>query len=198
MNRYVAFLCALGCSVPGLSAQSVRGNALIPRRPAFADSIPDARNAPIRLTVGDAEAEGAAWVRRSEPTFQPVTGGADHWVDSGSRECVAVESAGPIRAGDFVIGGEILRSTVGRQVRIWWEPMHPAESFSLVVRGARLSPAPDTLRYGNPGWAIGGSPSLGAVGPIFYASGFTFPSSGRWLLIATSGPDWGCFIVTTS
>jgi hypothetical protein len=66
------------------------------------------------------------------------------------------------------------------------------------VRGASLRPAGDTLRYTNTGWAIGGSPREGAFGPIFYASGIVFPSPGRWLLIATSGHDWGCFIVTAS
>jgi hypothetical protein len=169
---------------------------ILPLRPSFADSIPNAAHAPIRSSIADAEAEGAVWVRRTELTFQPATGGAEHWVDAAPRKCVRAGSGNLVRSGGILIGGEISGPPAGREVKIWWEPMHPAESFSLVVRGAKLGPASDTLRYANAGWAVGGSPKVGLTGPIFYASGIAFPSAGQWLLIATSGPDWGCFLLS--
>jgi hypothetical protein len=100
-----------------------------------------------------------------------------------------------MRSGEFLVGGELGGAVSAREIKVWWEPMHPATSFALVVRGTRLSPAGDSVRYLNEGWAIGGSPATGAVGPVFYASGIRIPSPGRWLLVATSGPDWGCFVV---
>ena len=185
-------LCASGL---GAQTPSMYMNILAPR-PAFADSLPNAATAPIRFDIATAEAEGAEWPKRAEPTFQPGSGDADHWTDPVPRRCTTAGSSNTVRSGDFVIGGDVNGAASGREVKIWWEPKHPAASFSLVVRGARLDPVVDTLRYVNSEWAVAGSPRVGLTGPIFYASGIAFPSPGQWLVIATSGPDWGCFVLT--
>ncbi len=194
--RALPALIGIAMCASELAAQtpSTYKNILQPR-PAFADSIPNAAHAPIRFAIKEAEAEGRNWPQRAEPTFQPTTGGAEHWNDSAPRQCVSGGSNNAVRSGDFVIGGDIHGAGSGREVKIWWEPKHPAASFSLVVRGARVGPVSDTLRYVNIDWAVGGSPKVGLTGPIFYASGIAFPSAGQWLLIATSGPDWGCFLL---
>lgn len=197
MMRRIYRLIGMVLAAHGLVAQAASSHPnLIPPRPVYADSLPDARLAPIRFTVADAEAEGARWPRRSEPSTQPPSGGVEQWTDATPARCSVGGTAMLIGSGDFRIGGNVNGAESGHQVKIWWEPKHPAESFSLVVRGARLGPVPDTLRYLQSGWAIGGSPRTGATGPDFYPSGIAFPSPGRWLLIATSGADWGCFVLT--
>jgi len=144
---------------------------ILPARPSFADSMPNAAHAPIRFSIADAETEGAAWPRRTEPTFQPASGGAEHWVDSAPRKCLPGGSGNQILSGDFLIGGDVPGASSGREVKIWWEPKHPAESFSLVVRGEKLGPASDTLRYANADWAVGGSSTRRALRSRQLASG---------------------------
>ena len=138
-----------------LSAQAPPRSAPIPARPPFADSLPSAADSAIRLTITDAEAEGARWVRRGEPTFQPAGHGAEHWAEPVRRACVPASTA---RSGEFLIGGDGGAIGAHHETKIWWEPMHPAQSFSLIVRGVSLESTRDTLRYVNTGWAIGGSP----------------------------------------
>lgn len=31
-------------------------------------------------------------------------------------------------------------------------------------------------------------------GPMFYATASTFPTPGRWMVIATAGANWGCYV----
>jgi len=39
-----------------------------------------------------------------------------------------------------------------------------------------------------------GPPPRSPKGPFEFLSGITFPGSGRWVLVGTSGVNWGCFV----
>jgi hypothetical protein len=69
-------LIATVASAATLAAQSPRSHVLVPERPLFADSLSTAASVPIRFNIVDAESEGAQWVHRTEPTFQPTNYGA--------------------------------------------------------------------------------------------------------------------------
>ena len=66
------------------------------------------------------------------------------------------------------------------------------------ARGYAARPDPD--RH------LAGRPRVSQVYPViatgtnasgpFYISDFVLPHAGRWRLIATAGPDWGCFDLT--
>ena len=115
------------------------------------------------------------------------------------RSCATAMSIGPLRSGEFIIGGNIGGAAAWHDaVKIWWAPMHPDKRNQLVVRGASLTIPGDTVRYVSSNWAVGGPPPYDLTRPNFYASGFWFPATGRWLVIATSGRDWGCFILTSA
>lgn len=74
--------------------------------------------------------------------------------------------------------------------------MHPAASVPLVVRGVSLTNPADTLRQVMRDLAIGEGADGRSTGPTFFPSGFWFPATGRYLVVATAGADWGCFILS--
>jgi hypothetical protein len=82
---------------------------------------------------------------------------------------------------------------------VWFVPRHlsnnqPREldpNDGLLVRGTKLDGAAEhtTYRYGT---IVRSGDGVG-----FFNSTLWVPSAGRWLLVATYGPNWGCFIVET-
>jgi hypothetical protein len=175
---------------------------------------------PVRETIADAEAEGASYPRDRAPEHVPTMFGAQY-PGTGARKC----TSGPqtvgvrgsqvllgyqptaIRSGEFIIGGQVgagSPANVGWQSKIWWAPYHNPFEYGtkLLVRGARLGHPGDTIRYERPDYAVPASGLLptrtsGKKTDSFFPSGITLPRSGRWLLIATAGDDWGCFIIPT-
>jgi hypothetical protein len=127
---------------------------------------------------------------------------AKSWWGNQDRECVEARGMGPVRSGDFIIGGELGDDPpIFPRVpaKIWWAPLHNSESMdSLVIVGERLSsPMQMRLALGTiafPLWP--GQTIPPARREYFYPSGTIIPDWGRWLLVASSGANWGCFIVT--
>lgn len=104
-------------------------------------------------------------------------------------------AAGPrtssIRTGDFVVGAEIGSLMAGRAQKVYWVTLHEprGSGIELVVRAARLGPDAtpgDTVRF---------TQSRISVLIPSYPTAFSLPSPGKWLVVATSGPDWGCMIM---
>lgn len=152
--------------------------------------------------IAAAERQGEAFPRRDSPDepspmFATRSGSAD-------RRCVEGIELGPVRSGEFVIGGNLGGSramTAGRGGKVWWAPLHDALDMPpLVVRGRNLTSPGDTVHYTTPDVAWPVAP--GAAFPVpdatreyFFPSGISLPTRGRWLVIATSGSNWGCFII---
>jgi hypothetical protein len=196
VNR-IAFAMIVVASGDALLAQSIKSNTRLP----------------IRVTVADAEAEGATYPHGAAPEHPP-TGFASRPPGATDRRC----TNGPatdvgfqpmqIRSGEFIIGGQVgagFPASAGRQSKIWWAPYHNPETYgtTLLVRGAHLGVPGDTFRFEQPhdAWP---APAFGRLETTtaserkrdsFFPSGITIPHAGRWLLIATAGDDWGCFIL---
>jgi hypothetical protein len=158
-------------------------------------------------SIQTAEQEGATFPHADKepppPSFQ-----ADQIIGSAERKCVEIP-VGLVpawrKSGEFTVGGEIGALWAGQEGKVPWGPFHdPARiGATLVVRGSRLDEPGITSRFvsSNYGWPIKElrQPARDSVVDrehAFYPSGFSLPSAGRWLLVATSGSDWGCFIVT--
>jgi hypothetical protein len=126
--------------------------------------------------------------------------------DALPRRCVAAWEIGPAQSGEFTIGGNLAGSVAmraGRPGKVWWAPLHYAADMPpLVVRGRSLTTPSDTLIFTTAkiAWPVtpGGPRVPPAQRKYFFPSGITIPGPGRWLLIATSGPNWGCFILTVT
>ena len=123
-----------------------------------------------------------------------------------TRKCARGWDVGPAYSGEFTIGGNISDQSPlapGRVGKIWWRPRHNGVSMPpLLVRGRNLESPKDTIRWttDNRAYPIA---LPGAVVPIekreyFFPSGFMLPTRGHWLVVATSGENWGCFILTAA
>lgn len=122
-----------------------------------------------------------------------------------ARKCATSYEMGPSTSGEFTIGGNLSGTMAlrARQVgKIWWSPLtNSAKMPPLVVRGRDLSTLTDTVRFSSSSTAFPVGP-VGTARPpesqrqYFFPSGFSVPRAGRWLVIATSGKNWGCFILT--
>lgn len=152
--------------------------------------------------VAAAERQGRAYPRLEAPTdttpmFATRNGSA-------ARRCTEGIELGPVRSGEFVIGGQLGGSRMmraGLQGKVWWAPLHHALDMPpLVVRGRNLASPGDTVHYTTPhvAWPVtpGPFPVEESGREHFFPSGISLPTPGRWLVIATSGSNWGCFIIS--
>jgi hypothetical protein len=161
----------------------------------FGQSFMVARNSSEAKMIAAAEAEGAR--------FQQVA--PTHGMVAAPRRCVVAYEMGPVSSGEFTIGGKLGGSVAmraGAQGKVWWSPLHnSADMPPLVVRGRSLTTPTDTMRFTTDriAWPVvpGALQLAQPKRKYFFPSGITIPRPGGWLLIATSGANWGCFIVTT-
>jgi hypothetical protein len=152
------------------------------------------------VLVARAEDEGSRHRRVAQPPVTPVRF-LGPYSGTAERRCVAGVAIGPVRSGEFVIGGQLGESELGKLgafpgprrgkgAKIWWNPLHSAQGMGLLVRARRLGTA-DTLTFSSTILANEGSPTT-----RFFPTGFVFPSAGRWLVVATADANWGCFVLT--
>jgi hypothetical protein len=184
-------VCALLILPATLAAQaSAVGIAEWGRPPLPSDSMP--------RTIAEAERLGA---RMPRPTAtNPVDSAAQAMARGTSeRKCVDVTALSIAQSGDFVVGPFDRYSAVWHTGygKLWWQPRHIStnETLPLVVRASRLEPAGSDRVFGQSSLARGGSPTGGIISQTrFYPTGIHFPTTGTWLMVATAGDNWGCFV----
>jgi hypothetical protein len=154
----------------------------------------------VPATIAEAESEGAGYLRAGVglPT-QPFF--ATQFDGTSDRRCVTSTSENPrggsLRSGEIIVRGRLVGPNglrAGRAHKILWLPLHGTSalrSTPLVLRARSLSHPSDSVRLSVTALARGG----GASSPLYgYPSSVSFPSPGQWLLVATVGADWGCFV----
>jgi len=165
-----------------------------PMAPAISPPLPEARTVPIATSLRIAEAEGERWPTASGTSTQPEDSRTRLLFTPAPRVCVEAVSRGPIRTGEFLVGGqmggEAAVNSALRVAKVWWMPKFPIRNDSIMIRATRLGFPSDTLRF-----LDAPSGSGGRAGPWFFTVPFRMLKSGRWLVVATSGPNWGCVIL---
>ena len=157
-------------------------------RPAVpADSVP--------RSVLQAEARGS---RHPLATANNEGASATNTSISGTRErrCVETDS-NAVRSGDFVAGPFAYYNDIWRsgQGKLWW---HPSEMIPkpplLIVQVTRLDQEGESRVFESSDIAWPSGPEATSI--KFYPTGFRLPSVGRWMMVATAGNSWGCFVHT--
>jgi len=159
--------------------------------PAGAQAIP--------TTPQAAEQEGAAFPRQAPPAQLHVFFSRE-FAGTAERKCVTASppvAGGSLRSGEFIIRSSLLTPTTQRPpngYKVLWVPEHNPYEFhsTLLIRARRLAASSDSLRQEVADWAYQpGGPRTASAFPSL----IDFPIGGRWLIVATAGPDWGCFVL---
>jgi hypothetical protein len=158
----------------------------------------------IRITVADAETEGATVPHDPAPAALPAAykaffGSVERRCVSGDDDTLATswETANSMRSGEIILRGHHA-ITGQRGNKMLWMPLHdPGKSpATLVIRGVRMDQPSDTLRQTI---AVDRGPARAADPNEFgFPTTVTFPNPGRWLVIANEGHDWGCFVLNVA
>jgi hypothetical protein len=154
----------------------------------------------IPTSVQAAEAEGAAYVRSTAPAYTP-TAFTSPFTGSVERKCTVQPSTdatnGALRSGEIVMRTRVIGPwglKADRPHKILWLPLHNPYEFrdTLLIRAVRIDNPADTFRLSVPNWAYGGRAHMQESG---FPSEVRFPTAGSWIVIATAGSDWGCFVL---
>lgn len=109
------------------------------------------------------------------------------------RTCVEANLKYEVRSGEFVAGSwadyrQGWRTNANFS-KLWWIPLHADRMPGLLVRATLLDVPTTTAVYELYSTGYGN-------GIMAYVSGVRLPQAGRCMLVATSGSDWGCFLLT--
>lgn len=169
----------------------------------------------IPTTVEAAQAEGAAFPQAAPPTviqsvFTHPFGGTNQRMCTWSVPDDSLTS-GSLRSGEIILRSRFFGPwglRAGKGHKMLWMPLHgpakvsPSMSFAewhkeaiksppLVLRAVRIDNPADSLRQ-TVLYMTGGATQFG------FPSAVRFPTAGKWLVIATTGNDWGCFLLTVA
>ena len=145
----------------------------------------------IPMTVVAAE----AWAARYPRLNTPASFGKLVFTGTADRRCVEVDSANAVRSGEFVTNGFATYNAAWRRGfgEITWIPLHTTKQMpTLTVSAVRLDgPALNRIFVQGAHTHTDDAPAR-----EFYLSAFHFSSRGKWMIIATAGANWGCFLHT--
>lgn len=150
-----------------------------------------------RADLQSVEAEALSYPERPPSHLDPLWWTENEMPGSENRQCLDVPPEGPVRSGDFALWYNSLhRPRAGEVHKVAWAPSENSSDMSLRVR-ARLIGDPNAsidVRSGIARTISEGHPSGADDRFFFFASGTTFSKAGEWVVVATSGRNWGCFV----
>lgn len=152
-----------------------------------------------RSDIRSVEAEGASHPALADTHIDPLYWRENRIPGTDDRRCIDAPVRGPVRSGDFVITyGPLGRPRAGEPYKIAWTPADNAREMSLQVRGQLLGDPQVSFdwRFSSVARPVHEEGTADAeVDDWFFPSGRAFPQAGEWVVVATSGRNWGCFIL---
>ena len=138
-------------------------------------------------TVDAAAAEGAKHPKAggTEPVMYANAFGPKE------RQCVDAEKHLTARSGEFVAGPfdtHVMMAGLGRKV--WWAPRQGAAMPPMQFRAVKITPSDSTVAVT---WTF--ASVVRNENGYFFNTTFRFPEVGKWLVVVTSGDNWGCFLL---
>jgi len=167
--------------------------SLSPRHEANAENTP-----PDSIEV--AEAEATTYPSSTPPDPLPAIFAEEDRVGTADRKCVETNDNSEARSGEFIAGSfkDYPASWREGHGKMWWVPLHtpgsnwyPSYINSLVIRATRLDQSGENTTFSSSALAWTEGPSRAT----FFPTDIHLPTEGLWMLVATAGPDWGCFIL---
>jgi hypothetical protein len=144
--------------------------------------------APPPRTVEAAEAEGARHPKTSATADDAMYADAFGPRD---RPCVDAETHVTARSGEFVAGPfdyHVMMNPAAPRRKVWWALKQTAIMQPMHLRAVKIGAPEVTVAWTFPSVARNENGFL-------FPTTFRFPEVGKWLVIVTSGDNWGCFLL---
>jgi hypothetical protein len=141
--------------------------------------------APPPPTIEAAEAEGAKYPKADSAAEHGMYAKAFGPKD---RKCVDAESHLAARSGEFVAGAFDHHWKMGNGRKVWWAPMQTATMAPMLLRATKIGAPGTTVTWNFPS-------VVSNENGYFFNTTFRFPEAGKWLVVVTSGNNWGCFLL---
>lgn len=147
--------------------------------------------------VAAAEAHGEQFARPAVVAALP-----EHWdrEPEGTAERLCVDlprGLQSIRSGQFVIGGHTQPFVAGRAHKIWWKPVNASLEMTIELAAQPMDGSEGEVVFNLADvttFYTNDTPPRKIPEESFFPGVTTFPSPGRWMVVATSGENWGCFV----
>lgn len=170
-------------------------------------------------TVAAVEAEGGTYPRDAvvppyhftwPAVYRERFGPPPRKLGGAARRCVRLPAQGMsverngawvptvrIRSGEFLVGAAYPEFVHGKRYKIPWMPADPQKGMTLLVRARLLATPSRTYRFRTSN-VIPPVDRASEWGPwkVGFPSELRFPAAGDWVVVATSGRDWGCVILS--
>jgi hypothetical protein len=102
-----------------------------------------------------------------------------------------------VRSGDFVLWyNSLYRPRAGEEHKVAWAPSENSSEMALRVRARLIGDPTASITVDN---GLGRTTMNDQPGEVddrffYFPSGTTFSKPGEWVVVATSGRNWGCFV----
>ena len=154
-----------------------------------------------------AEAEGAAYPRPTEDKKDSTPQVFEVAPGTSERRCTEAKGRW-VRSGEFLAGafddyyGWLWRQGVSKMS--WTPAFAPSgigraaevvDPWTLTIKATRLDAQASVVSTQARTLSRGVLPNGDLTKTVFFSGvGLLLPSPGRWLVVGTAGPNWGCFI----